>query len=75
MKKGLCSALVCLGLILGISGSSIYAFTEVSVVNNFSTGIVDIELDEYTIEDGKEKKWENNIKDVLPGDDIYKIPR
>ena len=75
MKKGLCSALVCLGLILGISGTSIYAFTEVSVVNNFSTGIVDIELDEYTIEDGKEKKWENNIKDVLPGDDIYKIPR
>ena len=75
MKKGLCSALVCLGLILGISGSSIYAFTEVSVVNNFSTGIVDIELDEYTKEDGKEKKWENNIKDVLPGDDIYKIPR
>ena len=75
MKKGLCSALVCLGLILGISGSSIYAFTEVSLVNNFSTGIVDIELDEYTIEDGKEKKWENNIKDVLPGDDIYKIPR
>lgn len=75
MKKGLCSALVCLGLILGISGSSIYAFTEVSVVNNFSTGIVDIELDEYTIEDGKEKKWENIIKDVLPGDDIYKIPR
>ena len=75
MKKGLCGVLVCLGLILGISGSSIYAFTEVSVVNNFSTGIVDIELDEYTIEDGKEKKWENNIKDVLPGDDIYKIPR
>lgn len=75
MKKGLCGVLVCLGLILGISGSSIYAFTEVSVVNNFSTGIVDIELDEYTIEDGKEKKWQNNIKDVLPGDDIYKIPR
>lgn len=75
MYRKLCAALLCIGLIMGISATSIYAFTEISVTNNFSTGIVDIELEEYTIENGKEVRWKDDVKEVLPGDDVFKIPR
>lgn len=75
MKKRIVFALLCLGLILSFVAVSVYAYTEVSVENEFTTGIVDIELNEYTIEAGKEVAWENNVKDILPGQDICKIPR
>lgn len=75
MNRKIYMALLSLALILGISGTSIYALTEVSVKNHFSTGIVDIELEEYSLtSDGKEVIWEN-MDDVLPDTDISKIPR
>ena len=75
VRKSVCNALICLGLILGVGGTSVYAHTQVSVENHFSTGVVDIELEEYTLQHGKEVPWENNINCVLPGQDIYKTPR
>lgn len=44
------------------------------VVNNFTTGVVDIELEEYQVKDGKEVKWQDNPV-VLPGTNVSKIPR
>ena len=75
MMKKMGLALLSLGLMLSVVGTSIYAYTEVSVENSFTTGIVDVELDEYTIENGKEVKWENPKWYLLPGEDVSKIPR
>lgn len=47
MNKKIYIGLIGVALILSISGTAIYAMTEVSVSNHFSTGIVDIELNEY----------------------------
>ena len=54
--------------------SIVSAGNESSVVNHVSTGIVDIELSEYQIKDGKEVKWQDNPL-VLPGTNVSKIPR
>lgn len=75
MQSKLYNVFICIGLLLGISGTSIYAYTETSVENHFTTGIIDIELEEYTIENGQEVLWKDDIKNVLPGQDICKIPR
>lgn len=75
MKRKWYMLLTCIGLILGITGTSIYASTEVSVENEFTTGVVDIDLNEYTIENGREVEWTDNVKNILPGQDICKIPR
>ena len=51
MKKRFGAVLIIMGLMLNIAGTSIYAANEISIENQFSTGIVDIELEEYTLED------------------------
>lgn len=75
MNKKIYIGLIGVALILSISGTAIYAMTEVSVSNHFSTGIVDIELNEYRKNsDGTETLW-SNVTDILPGEKISKIPR
>lgn len=75
MHRKICYGCISLILLLGIGIASIYAYTEVSVKNKFSTGIVDISLSEHTVQNETEKLWENNIKNILPGQNISKIPR
>lgn len=68
--------IVCISLlvIIGIAGILAY-FTDVATVTNHAKmGIVDIELREYTISESGEKVQWNNLKNVLPGDTISKIP-
>lgn len=72
-KKKLVIFLVSLSILMCGSGT-ILAMTETSVTNTLSTGIVDIELEEYRIQDGEEQKYED-MKDILPGQVISKIPR
>lgn len=75
MNKKINTILVSLALLLGIGGTSIYALEEVQVKNHFSTGIVDISLDEFRMDiNGKEIEW-SDMKAVLPGEKISKIPR
>lgn len=73
-KKRLLIFLSSLSILMCGSGASILAMTETSVTNYLSTGIVDIELEEYQIQDGKEEAYED-VKDILPGQVISKIPR
>ncbi len=75
MHRKICYGCMSLILLLGIGIASIYAYTEVSVKNEFSTGVVDISLEEYTVQNDTEKLWENDIKNILPGQNISKIPR
>ena len=75
MHRKICYGCISLILLLGIGIASIYAYTEVSVKNEFSTGVVDISLKEYMVQNDTEKLWENNIKNILPGQNISKIPR
>lgn len=81
-KKYMMAACACMSCILLGSGTYVYARPETSVTNHFSTGVVDIDLNEYelTANGGEEpfknytgKKGENPL--ILPGDDISKIPR
>lgn len=73
-KKKLLIFLSSLSIVMCGSGAAIYAMTETSVTNQISTGIVDIELEEYQVRDGEEQPYED-VKDVLPGQVISKIPR
>lgn len=73
-KKKLLIFLASLSALMCGSGATILAMTETSVTNHISTGIVDIELEEYQIQDGKEEAYED-VKDILPGQVISKIPR
>ena len=59
--------------ILLLTGA-IYGLTSVDVTNHFETGIVDIDLEEFQIIDGREMAWEDNPT-IWPGDVISKIPR
>lgn len=81
-KKYMMAACACMSCVLLGSGTYVYARPETSVTNHFSTGVVDINLDEYelTANGGEEpfrdytgKKGENPL--IMPGDDISKIPR
>lgn len=74
MKNKLIVFLSCISILLCSSGTTIYALQETYVENNFQTSIVDIELDEYQLKDGKEVLWKNKPT-VLPGTNISKIPR
>lgn len=56
------------------SGAYVLAMTETSVTNPFTTGVVDIKLNEYQMSDGEEIPYED-VKDILPGQTISKIPR
>ena len=64
-KKRLVIFLASLSILMCGSGT-ILAMTETSVTNTLSTGIVDIELEEYRIQDGEEERYED-VKDILPG--------
>ena len=64
-------------LIMLVSG--VYAFTNVSILtikNEMYTGAVKIEIEEYTISNGKEVLFnEESVSGVLPGQEISLIPR
>ena len=67
--------MLCLSLIFCLSGGLVYAMPETSVDNHFETGLVDIELDEYQLdEEGKEEPYTDK-QNILPGATISKIPR
>lgn len=75
MKKKIiyASLLLALLLVLSIGIGGIYAGRQ-EAINHIDTGVVNIEIDEYTLdEDGNEIPWENNIR-VLPGKTVSKIP-
>lgn len=73
MKRKVLAILLCIAMLVCGSGF-VYGMTTTSVVNEFETGIVDIELDEYQIVNGEEEPWVDNPT-VMPGDVISKIPR
>lgn len=75
MKINIKMGMAAVILLVGMGVTSIYARSEATVENHFSTGIVDVSLEEYSVdEDGQEIPW-RDIKNVLPGDCISKIPR
>lgn len=72
-KKIILTACLLTVLLFGIL--TIQAMTETRVTNPVHTGVVDIELDEYQInEKGEEEPFQDNPT-VLPGMMISKIPR
>ncbi len=66
----------CLAALLLLLGGYLYALPTASVTNPFSTGIVDISLTEYQLneETGEEEAWEDNPL-IVPGLYVSKIPR
>lgn len=67
------SLLLAMLLVLSIGIGGIYAGRQ-KAINKIDTGVVNIQIEEYTLdEDGKRVPWENNIK-VLPGTVVNKIP-
>jgi len=74
MNKRWMIVTVCLSLVLILCGTGIYARSTVAVENRFDTGIVDIDLDEYQLdENGGLEGWEDNPM-LFPGNWISKIP-
>jgi hypothetical protein len=70
------STIAIIGIIVILAVSAIIAyFTDtVTVTNHAKMGIVDIDLQEYTIdENGNKVQWQDKT-DVLPGEIISKIP-
>lgn len=60
-------------LMLGMGAKEVYA-SESSAINNLDTGVVNIRIDEFTLDDeGKEVPWVDGIG-VLPGMSVSKIP-
>ena len=55
------------GLAMMLTGVSVLAFSEVSVLMQAVSGKVAIRLEEFTVERGKEVSWKENPV-VLPGD-------
>lgn len=75
MKQKLKMFVLCLSFAVFLCSSMIYASEKLSVTNDVNTGVVDIELDEYTVaSDGSFLSWENDVV-ILPGMNISKIPR
>ena len=75
MNKKVVMGIIGLMGIFGLGLSSVYALTEVVSENHFSTGVVDIELEEFCLnEEGEETYWKNPVP-VMPGDHVSKIPR
>lgn len=62
------------GLAVQLSGVSVLAFSEVSLLIQAVSGKVDVRLEEFTLEDGKEVPWKEN-RMVLPGTTLSKIAR
>lgn len=72
-KRVILAACLLTVLLFGIL--TIQAMTEIRVTNPVHTGVVDIDLSEYQInEKGEEELWQDNPT-VLPGMTISKIPR
>lgn len=72
-KRVLFAACLLTVLLFGIL--TIQAMTETRVTNPVHTGVVDIDLSEYQVnEKGEEELWQDNPT-VLPGMTISKIPR
>lgn len=69
--------LLCLSLVFCLSGGMIYARSTATTTNYYDTGIVDITLREYAVnEAGKEVLYqEDSIPLLLPGTEVSKIPR
>ena len=62
-------------LVLCLTGGTIYALSETSVVNHLDTGVVDVKLNEYQLlEDGTEIVFQGE-KMILPGMDVSVIPK
>lgn len=75
MNKKVFMGIIGLMGIFGLGLTSVYALTEVVAENHFSTGVVDIELEEFCLnEEGEETSWKNPVP-VMPGDHVSKIPR
>lgn len=75
MNKKIFMGIIGLMGIISFGLTSVYALTEVVTENHFSTGVVDIELEEFYLNgDGQEVPWENPVL-VMPGDHVSKIPR
>lgn len=68
--------MIALGFLILVCGGymAVSAGNEAAVSNYISTGIIDIELEEHQIKNGKEAKWQDNPL-LLPGADVSKIPR
>lgn len=62
------------GLAMMLTGVSVLAFSEVSVLMQAVSGKVAIRLEEFMVERGKEVSWKENPV-VLPGDRLSKIAR
>lgn len=74
MKKRWIAVIACLSLFLTLCGTGIYARTTTSVTNHIDTGIVDITLKEYQLDEkGRLEGWVDNPM-VMPGSQISKIP-
>lgn len=73
IKRKLLIILLCLSMLVCSSGF-VYGMTTTSVINEFETGIVDVELDEYQKVGDMEEPWVDNPT-ILPGDVVSKIPR
>ena len=73
MKRKIIIIMLCLSMLVSASGL-VYCAATVDVTNYFETGVVDINLTEYQVVDGKETEWVDNPT-ILPGDAISKIPR
>lgn len=67
--------LICCWIMFVCSAFAAAQSTVTSVVNELQTGIIDISLEEYMLdENGKEVVWEDQ-RDIMPGDSISKIPK
>lgn len=74
-KKKIAAAAAMAGL-LCMGSSGVYAARGAAYrsENHLETGYVDIELSEYTIEDGKRVPSDGYFPNILPGQEVSKIP-
>lgn len=74
-SRRMAGLLLAAALLFCTAGGYIYAssVTETSVTNQFSTGIVNIDLKEYQLIHGEKQPW-TEAETVLPGEQISKIP-
>lgn len=71
--KKIIFTIICLLVIISVCYIVVYFTNTVIVTNYLKNGIVDIEIQEYTINSNGEKvKWENK-KNIVPGEKICKI--
>lgn len=75
LMKSLSAGLICLAVLMFSGGAVIWARPAAAVTNTFETGIVEIRLDEYSLDEaGRETGWGDNPV-ILPGMAISKISR